>query len=78
MGLDIIMFFKDFVNVGKFLVFLDELRSRYFYDDICIYFDNLGVHRSRTVKERMDELGIAWIYGPAYSPDLNGVEFVFA
>ena len=78
MGVDIIMQFKDSVNVRKFLVFLDELRSRYFFDDLCVYFDNLAVHRSRVVKERLDLLGIAYIYGPAYSPDLNGVEFVFS
>ena len=78
MGLDIIMQFKDSVNVRKFLVFLHELRSKYFFCDLCIYFDNLAVHRSHIVKDRLDELGIAWIYGPAYSPDLNGVEFVFS
>ena len=48
----LIMPFKDSVNVRKFLVFLDELRNRYFYDDICIYFDNLAVHRSHKVKKK--------------------------
>ena len=26
----------------------------------------------------MDELGFAYVYGPAYSPDYNGIETVFS
>ena len=26
----------------------------------------------------MDELGFAYVYGPAYSPDFNGIETVFS
>ena len=40
--------------------------------------DNLAVHRSNLVKERMDELSFNYIYGPAYSPDLNPIESVFS
>ena len=72
------MLFDDSVNIDKFKVFLDELRSKYFFDDICIYMDNLSVHISRVIKERLDELGFAYVYGPPYSPDFNGVESVFS
>ena len=40
--------------------------------------DNLSVLRSKEVRDRMDELGMRYIYGPAYSPDLNPIESVFS
>ena len=40
--------------------------------------DNLSVHRSREVKNRMDEMSIPYIFGPPYSPDYNPIESVFA
>jgi len=72
------MLFDFSVNMTKFKVYLDELRARYFFDDICIYLDNLSVHRSNAIKERMDELSIAYVFSPIYSPDLNPVEYVFS
>ena len=72
------MLFDFSVDKSKFKVFLDELRARYFMDDICIYFDNLSVHKSNDVKERMDELSIAYIFSPIYSPDYNPIEYVFS
>ena len=78
MGTDLVMLFDYSVDKKKFKVYLDELRARYFFDDLCIYFDNLSVHKSLEIRERMDELGIAYIYSPIYSPDLNPVEYVFS
>ena len=72
------MLFDFSVNKEKFKVFLDELRARYFMDDICIYFDNLSVHKSKEVRERMDELSIPYILSPIYSPDYNPIEYVFS
>ena len=40
--------------------------------------DNLSVHKSREVRERMDELSIAYIFAPAYSPEYNPIEAVFS
>ena len=40
--------------------------------------DNLTVHISNKIKERMDELSIAYVYSPIYSPQFNGVEEFFA
>ena len=72
------MLFKKSVNIPKFKVYLDELRRRYFYDDICLYIDNLSVHKSKEITSRMDELSIAYVFSPIYSPDYNPVEYVFA
>ena len=56
----------------------DNLRDKLFFEDICIYMDNLAVHRSNTLKERMDEMSIPYIFGPPYSPDYNPIESVFS
>ena len=62
------MLFDFSVNNEKFKIFLDELRAKYFFDDLCIYMDNLTVHTSKAIKERMNELGFAYVYSPVYSP----------
>ena len=54
LGTDLVMLFDFSVNKEEFKVYLDELRARYFFDDICIYFDNLSVHKSIEIRERMD------------------------
>ena len=77
-GVDMLMTFETSVNILKFKIFIEELRTKYFYEDICIYMDNLSVHRSRAVKERLDELSIAYVFGPPYSPDFNPIESVFS
>ena len=71
------MTFYDSVNIEKFKIYLEELRARYFYDDLCIYFDNLSVHRSHAIRDRLNELSIAFVFSPPYSPDFNGIESVF-
>ena len=40
--------------------------------------DNLAVHRSNEIKQRLDELSIPFILGPPYSPDYNPIESVFS
>ena len=57
-------------------MFLQELRDKYYFDNICLYLDNLSVHRSRFITDRMDELGFEYIWAPVYSPDYNPVETV--
>ena len=54
------------------------MRDKFFYEDICVYMDNLSVHRSREVRDRMDELSIPYIFSPPYSPDYNPIEMVFS
>ena len=78
MGNDLVMLFDYSVNKEKFKVYLDELRAKFFFDDICLYIDNLSVHRSLEIRERMDELSIAYIYSPIYSTDNNPAEYVFS
>ena len=67
-GVDLVMTFPKSVTIQKFKTFLDELRSKHFLDDIVLFMDRMSVHRSPVIKDRMDELGIAYIYNPPYSP----------
>ena len=72
------MLFDSSITINKFKVFLEELRRKYFYDDLCLFMDRLSVHISKRTIERMDELGIAYIFNSIYSPQFNGVEEYFA
>jgi len=40
--------------------------------------DNLSVHRSNAVKDRLNEMSIPYIFGPPYSPDYNPIELIFS
>ena len=71
-GLDHFEVFDFSIDKRKFMTFLDNLRSKYLYDDILLMMDNLSLHKSNDVKERMDELGFRYTYTPIYSPDYNG------
>ena len=67
-GLDHIEIFNNSVTKRKFKIFLDNLRSKYFMEDIMLVMDNLSLHRSNEIKERMGELGFLYTYTPVYSP----------
>ena len=72
------MTFKYSVNAKKFKIYIENLRQKWFMDDICIFFDNLGAHRSHEVSDRLNELSIPCIFSPPYSPDFNGIESLFS
>ena len=55
-GIDKIMIFEDSVNKWKFKMFARAIREAYPKDKICLYFDNLAVHRSKDVREELDHL----------------------
>ena len=77
-GIDLMMTFPKSINVTKFKVFLDELRRINPFDNILIMMDNLAVHRNKSVRERMDELGFRYAWTPRYSPQYNGIEEVWS
>ena len=53
-GLDLLQIYKNSINKNKIKVFLDELRRKYWTDDILLIMDNLAVHRNGEVKRLMD------------------------
>ena len=77
-GLDLLETYPKSVNTTKFKLYLQDLRDKYFFADLCLFMDNLSVHTCKAAKERMDELGIAYVYSPPYSPDYNPIESVFS
>jgi hypothetical protein len=74
MGLEHIEVHNNSINKRKFKAFLDNLRSKYPFDDILLVMDNLSLHKSRETRERMDELGFLYTWTPVYSPQFNGIE----
>ena len=66
------------INIKRFLVFLDALRRNRWADDVALFVDQLSVHRSNIVAQRLDELGIPLVLNAAYSPDFNPIENIFA
>ena len=68
--------YKNSITKKKFKIFLDNLRSKFPFDDIILVMDNLSLHKSKAMKNRMDELGFKYTWTPVYSPQYNGVEEV--
>ena len=54
-------------------VLVPELRS----GDVVI-MDNLSSHKRQRVREMIEEAGARLVFLPAYSPDLNPIEMIFA
>ena len=77
-GIEHVMTFPKSVNITKFKTFLEELRIKNPFDDVILMMDNLSIHRSQQIRDRMDELGFRWAYTPRYSPWYNGIEEVWS
>ena len=77
-GIELYRMFYYSITVPKFLVFLEDLRSQRWADDVAIFVDQLSVHRSRIVKERCEEMSIPIVFNSAYSPNFMPIENIFA
>ena len=77
-GLELVQIEKGSIDRAKFKVFLEDLRQTHWADDIAIFMDNLSVHRSGDVRERLEELGMPAIFNAAYSCENNPIEQVFS
>ena len=75
-GVEHFSIFSRSVNRAKFKIFLEEMRERWPLDRVTIVMDNLSLHKSNDVKNKMRELGYQWAWTPVYSPQFNGVESV--
>ena len=53
------------------------LKQRHRQGDIVI-MDNLGSHKGKAVRDAIRSVGAHRLFLPAYSPDLNPIEQVFA
>ncbi len=59
-GLEHVEVYNNSINKIKFKIFLENLRSKYQFDDIMFVMDNLSLLKSNEVKERMQELGFLY------------------
>ena len=58
--------------------FLDDIKiSNSAYKAIVAIIDNFSSHRSKIVMQKAKELDIYFVFLPAYSPDLNPIEFIW-
>ena len=76
-GMELHNLHRRSIDIPKFLIFLDDLRRLHWADDIALFVDQLSVHRSKRVRERLEELSIPVIYNASYSPDNNPIENIF-
>lgn len=58
-----------------FCRFLELVKVKNPYKDICIIIDNARIHHAKDTMKKAEELGIKFAFLPPYSPDLNPIEF---
>jgi transposase len=71
--------FEESIRGPHLVVFLEQLQRRV-PGKMLILWDRLPAHRSRLVREYVDTLAgrIEISYLPAYAPELNPVEYIWA
>ena len=66
------------INSENFVAFLDQLKEHMSSPEFGLYLDNLSVHKTKKVKQKLEELKIHPIFIIPYSPDFNGIESFFS
>ena len=77
-GLDLLMMWPQSVNTEKFHTFIKRLRAKYPFRKMCLYMDNLGIHRSKATAQLLQDKRLRFIFNPPYSPFGNPIEECFA
>ena len=77
-GLDLVKMWPKSVDTTKFHEYLDELKTKYPERKMCIYLDNLGIHRSKATKEVFEKHQMLFVFNPPYAPFGNPIEECFA
>ena len=68
-GLEHWQLFPKSVNVTKFKEWLAGLKAANSDEKLCLFMDNLGVHRAEDTTTEMKRLGFRWIFNLPYSPE---------
>lgn len=66
------------VNSQAFLVYVQQFLLPTLKPGDIVVMDNLGSHKSEAVRNAIRAAGAHRVFLPAYSPDLNPIEQVFA
>jgi transposase len=66
------------INGESFLSYVEQFLVPTLKPGDIVVMDNLGSHKAHAVRRALRSAGARLIYLPAYSPDLNPIEQVFA
>jgi transposase len=66
------------VNGEVFLAYIEKVLVPILRPGDIVIIDNLGSHKGKAVRQAIRAAGARLIFLPAYSPDLNPIEQVFA
>lgn len=70
--------FEGAVNGELFLAYVEQILVPTLRPGDIVIMDNLGSHKRAGVRAAIEAAGAQLLYLPAYSPDLNPIEQVFA
>jgi transposase len=77
-GLTAPMVMDGAINGKLFLVYVEQILVPTLHEGDIVILDNLSSHKVSGVKEAIESVGAKVVYLPAYSPDFNPIENVFA
>lgn len=66
------------INGASFLSYVEQFLLPTLKKGDIVVLDNLGSHKSEAVRKAVKSVGARLLFLPAYSPDLNPIEQVFA
>jgi transposase len=66
------------INGRNFLAYVEQCLAPELSAGDVVIMDNLGSHKSQAVRQAIRRTGAKLFFLPAYSPDLNPIEQVFA
>ena len=66
------------INGARFLAYVEQMLVPTLSPGEIVLMDNLGSHKRADVRKAIEAAGAAVCFLPAYSPDLDPIEQVFA
>jgi len=66
------------INAELFTLYVQQVLAPTLVPGDIVVLDNLGSHKSKEVRRAIRDRGAHLLFLPAYSPDLNPIEQVFA
>ena len=66
------------VNGDVFEAFVEQVLVPDLRPDDVVIMDNLSSHKRQRIRELIEDAGGRLVFLPAYSPDLNPIEMIFA
>ena len=70
--------FDGAINADLFLAYVEQVLVPTLTPDDIVVMDNLSSHKKPAVRQAIEAAGATLKFLPAYSPDLNPIEQVFA